>query len=143
MRRYYGVSNRRLSPFQKRMYTFLLVLLILDSLILVASVLMQAAKGGGLASSFGGVTTATDAFLGSRQAGNVLSKTSWWAGGLFLGLAFVLQLMSTRGTAPRSVLDQPLSNAPATAPATTTPPPSAVPLEPQTKAPAGAEKKDS
>lgn len=124
------------------MYTFLLVLLIIDSLILVASVLMQAAKGGGLASSFGGVTTATDSFIGSRQAGNVLSKTSWWSAGLFLGLAFVLQLMSTRGTAPRSILDQPLTQTPATTPALPAPP-SAVPLEPQGKAPAGGEKKDS
>lgn len=123
------------------MYTFLLVILILDSLVLVAAILMQAAKGGGLAASFGGVTTAADAFIGSRQAGNVLTKVSWWAGGLFLALAFILQTMSTRGRAPTSVLDQGLTPPPATAPATTTPlPPSAVPLGPGDKG-AGGEKK--
>src|SRR3972149_2866322 len=95
------------------MYTFLLVILIIDSLVLVAAILMQAAKGGGLAASFGGVTTAADAFMGSRQAGNVLTKVSWWAGGAFLFLAFVLQILSTRGRAPTSILEQGLPAPPA------------------------------
>ena len=88
------------------MYTFLLVLLIIDSIILVAAILLQAGKGGGLAASFGGVSSATDAFIGTRQAGNLLTKISWWGGGAFLGLAFLLQVMSVRVSAPRSVLDQ-------------------------------------
>ena len=98
------------------MYSFLLVILILDALVLVAAVLMQAAKGGGLAASFGGVSTAADSFIGTRQAGNVLTKIAWWAGGLFLGIAFVLQLMSTRGRTPTSILDQGLGRTPTTAP---------------------------
>ena len=113
------------------MYTLLLVLLILDALVLIAAVLMQAAKGGGLAASFGGVSTAADSFIGTRQAGNVLTKIAWWAGGLFLGIAFVLQLMSARTRTPTSILDQGLTTTPQAAPppATTTPPPqSAVPL---------------
>ena len=116
------------------MYTFLLVILIIDALVLIASVLMQSAKGGGLAASFGGVSTAADSFIGTRQAGNVLTKIAWWAGGLFLGLAFLLQLMSTRGRAPTSILDQGLSKTPTTAPAPVTPPPqSVVPLNPPEK----------
>ena len=126
------------------MYTFLLVILILDSLVLVAAILMQAAKGGGLAASFGGVSTAADSFIGTRQAGNVLTKTAWWAGGLFLLIAFLLQLMSTRGRTPTSILDQGLSKTPSTAPATTAPPPqSAVPIGPPDKGvpPTGSQKK--
>lgn len=127
------------------MYTFLLVILIIDALVLIAAVLMQAAKGGGLAASFGGVSTAADSFIGSRQAGNVLVKISWWAGGLFLGIAFVLQLMSTRGRAPTSILDQGLAT-PSAVPAPVTPPPqSVVPIEPADKGttppPSGSEKK--
>ena len=38
------------------MYTFLLVLLVLDSLVLIAAILLQSGKGNGLAASFGGVT---------------------------------------------------------------------------------------
>jgi preprotein translocase subunit SecG len=126
------------------MYTFLLVILILDALVLIASVLMQAAKGGGLAASFGGVSTAADSFIGTRQAGNVLTKISWWTGGLFLGLAFMLQLMSTRGRTPSSILDQGLSKTPTTAPVPVTPPPqSVVPIAPAEKGPppTGSEKK--
>jgi preprotein translocase subunit SecG len=95
------------------MYTFLLILLILDALLLMVAILLQAAKGGGMAASFGGATTAADAFIGARQASNWLSKFSWYGGGAFLFLAFVLQLMSARPTTPRSVLDQPLNQTPA------------------------------
>jgi preprotein translocase subunit SecG len=124
------------------MYTLLLVVLILDALVLIAAVLMQAAKGGGLAASFGGVSTAADSFIGTRQAGNVLTKIAWWAGGLFLGIAFVLQLMSTRGRAPTSILDQGLGKAPAAIPPVTTPAPkSVVPLAPDTPPPTGSQKK--
>lgn len=119
------------------MYTFLLVILIIDALVLVAAVLMQAAKGGGLAASFGGVSTAADSFIGTRQAGNVLTKIAWWAGGLFLGLAFFLQLMSTRGRAPTSILDKGLTQTPGAAPppVTAPPPKSVVPLAPAEKKP--------
>ena len=125
------------------MYTFLLVILILDSLVLVAAILMQAAKGGGLAASFGGVSTAADSFIGTRQAGNVLTKIAWWAGGLFLGIAFVLQLMSTRGRAPTSILDKGLTPTQAAPPPVTPPPQSVVPIAPEKSAPppTGSQKK--
>ena len=123
------------------MYTFLLVLLILDCLVLVAAILLQAGKGGGLAASFGGASSTAEALIGNRQAGNLLTKTSWWAGGLFIGLAFVLQIAGSRGNAPRSVLDQSFQ----TPPAQTQPAPQggaqgaapAVPLTPAPGAPAG------
>lgn len=111
------------------MYTFLLVLLILDSVILVAAILLQSGKGGGLAASFGGAGTSPDAFLGMRQAGNLLTKMSWWGGGVFLALAFILQLMSLRTRTPASILDRPFS-APATAP------PAPAPAAPGAAAPA-------
>ena len=127
------------------MYTFLLIVLIVDALVLIAAVLMQAAKGGGLAASFGGVSTAADSFIGTRQAGNVLTKLSWWTGGLFLGIAFVLQLLSTRGRTPSSILDQGLTRTPGAAPAPIAPPPqSVVPIGPADKGtppPTGSEKK--
>ena len=100
------------------MFTFLVVLLILLSLVLIAAILLQAGKGGGLAASFGGATT-SDSLIGTRQAGNLLTKVTWWGGGAFLFLAFVLQLMSTRVTVPRSVLDEPFARQPAPTPART------------------------
>jgi preprotein translocase subunit SecG len=120
------------------MYTFLLVILIVDSLVLVAAVLMQAAKGGGLAATFGGVSTAADALLGTRQAGDFLSKLTWWSAGTFLFLGFMLQIMTTSSRTPRSILDQ-LPAAPVQAP--TQAPPTAVPLTPPS-ADTGAPKKN-
>src|SRR6185436_17219115 len=101
------------------MYTILLILLIIDSLVLIAAVLLQAGQGGGMAASFGGVSSSASSFMGTRQAGNLLTKASWWCGGLFLGLSFLLALASTRSRAPRSVLDNTFAPPPATAPANT------------------------
>jgi len=121
------------------MYTFLLVILVLVSLVVIAAVLLQAGTGQGLSASFGGASSSPDAFIGMRQAGNLLTKISWWGGGVFLALAFVLQLMSTRNQTPHSILEgklsapAPLGGSPApTGPAT------AVPLSPLTPAPAAA-----
>ena len=114
------------------MYTFLIIVLVLISAVLVGAILLQAGKGGGLAASFGGVSSSSDSFLGTRQAGNLLTKMSWWCGGLFLGISFVLSLMTAGSRTPRSVLDQPAGPAPQqTTPSTTAP---AVPLEPATPA---------
>jgi preprotein translocase subunit SecG len=128
------------------LYRLLLIILILDSLVLIAAILLQAGKGSGLAANFGGASSSPDAFIGVRQAGTILTKATWWGAGIFLGLSFVLQVMSTRASAPRSVLEKTFSNQPAPAapvPAGTAP---AIPLEPATggattpatKAPAGA-----
>jgi len=110
-------------------YTFLLTLLIIDCIVLMAAILLQAGKGTGLAANFGGASSSPDAFIGIRQAGNLLTTASWWCGGIFLGLCFVLQLMSTHTSAPRSVLERGLGNQPTNvAPPPTSAP--AVPLEP-------------
>jgi preprotein translocase subunit SecG len=121
----------------------LLTLLIIDSVILVAAILLQAGKGGGLAASFGGVTSSADAILGTRQAGNLLTKISWWCGGLFLAFAFILSLTSSQRSAPRSILDQTFTTPPApVVPAPTQPGANVLPIQPaptgDAKAPAPA-----
>ena len=121
------------------MFTFLLVLLVIDSLVLIAAILLQSGKGNGLAASFGGVSSSADSLLGTRQAGNLLTRTSWWGGAIFLFLAFVLSLASSRQRAPKSVLDQAFTQpaAPASAPATPNAN-SAIPLTPAAPATAPA-----
>ncbi|MEX2177878.1 MAG: preprotein translocase subunit SecG [Gemmatimonadaceae bacterium] len=109
----------------------LITLLIIDSIVLITAILLQAGKGGGLAASFGGVSSSTESILGTRQAGNLLTKLSWWGGGLFLGLSFVLSLVAPRTSAPRSILDQTFAPPPVqTAPATTQPGASVLPIQP-------------
>lgn len=120
---------------------FLTAVLILDALILGVAILLQAGKGGGLAASFGGAGSSPNSLLGSREAGNLLTKTTWWTGGIFLGLAFVLSIMSGGGQQARSILDQqfstpPASGAPVGAPAATGGS-QALPLQPVTTPPAG------
>jgi preprotein translocase subunit SecG len=117
-------------------YTLIIVLLILDCIVLGVAVLLQSPKGGGLSATFGGAGSSPDSFIGTRQAANLLTKTTWWSAGLFMGLAYLLQLMGAHASAPRSVLDQPFSQ-PQSAP--TAPAPNnanpAVPLEPANPAP--------
>jgi preprotein translocase subunit SecG len=107
------------------MYTVLLWILILDSLVLVAAVLLQAGQGGGLASLGGG--SGTELVMGGRQAVTFLHKITWWSGGIFLGLSLVLALISSRSAAPRPLLEggvpPPAPVQPAPLPLQTTPQP--------------------
>ena len=117
------------------MYRFLLVLLVIDAVILIAAILAQAGKGGGIAATFGGASSSAESFMGSRQQATLLTKISWYGGGLFLALGLVLSIMSTQRTAPRSVLDETFSQPAATTPVAPTPGAggaTAVPLEPAT-----------
>jgi preprotein translocase subunit SecG len=113
------------------MYTFLLVVLILVSIVLIVAILLQSGTGQGLSASFGGASSSPDSFIGMRQAGNLLTKISWWGGGIFLALAFILQLMSTQQRTPKSVLE----GKPLTLPSPSSAAP-AIPLTPAPKVPA-------
>ena len=104
------------------LYNFLVVILVIDAVVLIAAILLQAGKGSGLAANFGGASSSPDAFIGIRQAGNLLTTATWWCAGIFLGLSFVLQVMSTRTQVPKSVLEDTFgSPPPASAPAPTSP----------------------
>lgn len=99
------------------MYGFLLAVLVLDGLFLSVVILLQAGKGGGLAAVGGGGGTMTEGVLGGRQAATVLTRATWTSGTIFMVLALVLSIMSSRQQAPTSVIEV---NAPA---ATTAPQP--------------------
>jgi len=103
------------------MYTFLLAILIIISFALIGAILLQSGKGGGMAANFGGASSSADAVIGTRQAGNLLTKLSWWGGGVFMFLALVLQLMTTRQRAPKSVLDNAFTTPTPAAPAAPAP----------------------
>lgn len=115
------------------MYRFLIVLLTLDALILIAAILLQSGKGGGIAATFGGASSSAESFMGSRQQATLLSKISWYGGGLFLALGLILSIMSTKQSTPTSILDETFSRPAATQPAVPAPGQggqTAVPLEP-------------
>ena len=108
------------------MFYFILVLLILDALILAAVILLQAGQGGGLA-SLGG-SGSTDTVMGGRQAVTLLTRMSWWCGGIFLALSLVLSVVSAnRGVGGRSELQERLRQG--TAPVAPAPTPANLPLQ--------------
>ncbi len=85
------------------MFAFLLALLILDGILMMIIILLQSGKGDGLA-AMGGAPMGTDSFIGGRQAITLLTKATWVTAGLFMFLAFVLSILSTRQTRPQSIL---------------------------------------
>ena len=85
------------------LYFFLLMVLLLDGLFLGIVILLQSGKGGGLAAMGGGVS-ATEGVLAGRQAATVLTRATWTAGGLFMGLSLVLAILSSRAQQPQSIL---------------------------------------
>ena len=97
------------------MYGFLLTLLVLDGVFLGVVILLQAGKGGGLA-AMGGSVTATDGLFGGRQATTFLTRASWVAGGVFMVLALLLAILSSRTQFPASILQEELDPAGAPTP---------------------------
>ncbi len=74
------------------MFTLLLTISAIISVLLMAIVLMQASKGDGLSGTFGGGAGANmGAMFGTRRTADFLSKATWWLGG---GLAILAILMN-------------------------------------------------
>ena len=117
------------------MYGLLLALLVLDGLFLGVVILLQAGKGGGLA-AMGGGGAATEGILAGRQATTVLTRATWTGGSLFMVLALVLSIMSSRAQAPQSILEQDFQ--PAAQPAPILPGSGGAAPAPVTPAPEGA-----
>lgn len=82
------------------MFNLLIVLVSVIALLLILIILLQSGKGGGLAAEFGGASSSTDSFMGGRQAANFLTRATWIGGGVYLGLALLLAVLSARQSAP-------------------------------------------
>ncbi len=85
------------------MYGILLSILVLDGFFLGIVILLQSGKGGGLA-AVGGGTAMTEGILAGRQATTVLTRATWISGSVFMVLAFILAIMSSRAVQPQSIL---------------------------------------
>jgi preprotein translocase subunit SecG len=115
------------------MYAVLLGLHLLVCLCLIAVVLVQSGKGGGLAGgAFGG---ATQTVFGGRGALDFITRATVVLGILFFVTSLSLALITTRGTGrARSVVSEAARRATTTAPATPVPGATGAPATP---APAG------
>ena len=81
---------------------FLIVLHTIISVLLITVVLMQASQGGGLSGTFGG--NAASSMLGGQNAGNVLSRITTWLATLFLTLAVLISVMTSKSDSVASSL---------------------------------------
>ncbi len=72
------------------LYTILSVLLVIDAVILIIVILMQKTKGAEVGAVFGAGAAA--AVLGAG-ASTVLTKITYWLGGIFMALVLALSLI--------------------------------------------------
>lgn len=77
------------------MYTVIVILIILVSVLLAGVVLIQNSKGGGLAANF----QAPQQVLGARQTADFLEKATWWLAGIMVVLCLVATMSIHRGSA--------------------------------------------
>jgi preprotein translocase subunit SecG len=88
------------------MYGFLLAVLVLDGIFMSVVILLQSGKGGGLA-AVGGGAAMTEGIRGGLQATTMMTRATWTSGTIFMVLALVLSIMSSRAQAPESVIQVP------------------------------------
>lgn len=101
------------------MFVFLVVIHIIVSVLLVISILMQSSKGGGLAGTFGGSSTA---FLSGRQAADTLTKATIVLAILFALLSITLNIRALRDTGgSQGIIEKELEQGGQQAPALPTP----------------------
>lgn len=88
------------------MYPFLIVLIIIACILLMLVVLIQNPKGGGLSSSFGGIS---NQILGVKRTTDFLEKATWTLivaiAALSLSTLFFVSTQSGTPTGPKSELE--------------------------------------
>jgi len=88
------------------MFTFLIAIEVIISIVLMLVILMQSSKGGGLAGTFGGGSVGV--VFGVRRTADFLVRATQILAGAFLVLALVINLffLPRATTAGNSVLQQ-------------------------------------
>ena len=86
------------------MYTFLVILFVLVSILMIVVILMQSSKGGGLAGTFGGPGSST--IFGGRGVATFLSKLTTGLAVAFFVLAFLMGVINTPKEKQRSIVKE-------------------------------------
>jgi preprotein translocase subunit SecG len=97
------------------MYTLIIALIILFSVLLVLVILAQNSKGGGLSSQFGGSSASN--IIGVKKTGDLLEKLTWG----FIVVIMVLSLTTNfigmnEGSGTNDILERAGEQAPANVP---------------------------
>lgn len=113
------------------MFTLILVIHVLVSLVIIAAVLLQAGKGASIGSTFGGSSSSSQTIFGSAGPATLLAKVTYGCAAIFMITSITLTYMSTRQRTESIMQDAPSVTAPApSAPAATPGAPSTVPGAP-------------
>ncbi len=134
------LKNSRKSNIKSiNMYTLVVILILIVSVLLGLIVLVQNSKGGGLVSNFGGANQ----MMGVRQTTDFLEKATWTLGAILVVLCLISSITLPKNSkegAPKSELENIIPALPSTeAPtSTTTMPASEAPAETPSEAPAEA-----
>jgi preprotein translocase subunit SecG len=102
------------------MIAILLVFHVLLAVALIGVVLLQRSEGGALG-SLGGGGGGGGGFMTARGSANLLTRATAVLAALFMITSLTLVILSGRGTAPRSIVDQPAPTQPAPPPAPSVP----------------------
>jgi len=93
------------------MFTVVVVIHLLLAVALVAVILVQKSEGGALGIGGGGMS----GFMSGRSTANLLTRTTAVLTACFFGTSIALAMISARGRASVSVIDQPVTTQPAPA----------------------------
>ncbi|MDZ7289235.1 MAG: preprotein translocase subunit SecG [candidate division KSB1 bacterium] len=86
------------------MYSFVVTIFVVICILQVITILLQSSKGGGLAGAFGG--GGMGAMFGGRGAATFLSKVTAVLATLFMVIALILGLMSSRGGQSQGLVER-------------------------------------
>ena len=131
-------SSRKSNIKSINMYTLVVILILIVSVLLGLIVLVQNSKGGGLVSNFGGANQ----MMGVRQTTDFLEKATWTLGAILVVLCLISSVTLPKNSkegAPKSELENIVPALPSTevpASTTTLPDASEAPAETPAEAPA-------
>jgi preprotein translocase subunit SecG len=97
------------------MYTLIVALIILFSVLLVLVILAQNSKGGGLSSQFGGSSASN--IIGVKKTGDLLEKLTWGFIVVIMALSLTTNFVdSSQGSGTNDILERAGEQAPANIP---------------------------
>ena len=99
------------------MYTLVVILILIVSVLLALIVLVQNSKGGGLVSNFGGANQ----MMGVRQTTDFLEKATWTMAGVLVVLCLISSVTLPKGAkegTPKSEVSSQIENMMPSVPAT-------------------------
>ena len=102
------------------MYTLIVILILIVSVLLALIVLVQNSKGGGLVSNFGGANQ----MMGVRQTTDFLEKATWTLAAVLVVLCLISSITLPKGSkegTPKSEVSSQIENVLPSAPTTEAP----------------------